>query len=112
VSIVLIVFLKKSSIAEAMNYISKNYNSLTRFIKNPDLPIDNNPQERLLRNPVIGRKSWYGTQTKLGVRTNTILFTFIESWKLCKVNLKVYFKNLVLRIFHNNEVILRMNSRS
>jgi transposase len=40
----------KSSIAEAMNYFVKNYEALTRFLDNPELPIDNNPQERLLRN--------------------------------------------------------------
>ena len=31
----------KSSIVEAMNYFTKNYEALTRFLDNPDLPIDN-----------------------------------------------------------------------
>ena len=95
----------KSSIAEAMNYFSKNYEALTLFLNNPTLPIDNNPQERLLRNPVIGRKTWYGTQTDRGAKTNAILFTIVESCKLNKINPREYLKNLVISILHNNEVI-------
>lgn len=95
----------KSSIVEAMNYFAKNYEALTRFLNNPDLPIDNNPQERLLRNPVIGRKTWYGTQTDRGAKTNAIMFTIVESCKLNKISPREYLKNLVVSILHNNEVI-------
>lgn len=95
----------KSSMFEAMRYFLKNYESLTRFLTNPILPIDNNPQERLLRNPVIGRKTWYGTQTDRGAKTNAILFTIVESCKLNKINPREYLKNLVVSILHNDEVI-------
>ena len=59
------------------------------------MPIDNNPQERLLRNPVIGRKTWYGTHSKLGAKTAAILFSLVEACKLNKVNPRDYFKSLV-----------------
>lgn len=95
----------KSSMVEAMRYFVKNYESLTRFLKNPILPIDNNPQERLLRNPVIGRKTWFGTQTDRGAKTNALLFTIVESCKLNKINPREYLKNLVVSLLHNNEVI-------
>ena len=95
----------KSSLVEAMEYFVKNYEALTRFLNNPDLPIDNNPQERLLRNPVIGRKTWYGTQTDRGAKTNAIMFTIVESCKLNKINPREYLKNLVVSILHNDEVI-------
>ena len=51
----------KSSIAKAMSYLLKNYDQMTLFVTNKDLPIDNNRQEALLRNPVVGRKTWYGS---------------------------------------------------
>lgn len=86
---------EKSSLAKAMRYFLKNYDGLTRFITNPELPIDNNPQERLLRNPVIGRKTWYGTHSKLGAKTAAILFSLVESCKLNKINPREYFKKLV-----------------
>jgi transposase len=85
----------KSKLGKAMNYFLKNYEGLTRFLDNPLLPIDNNPQERLLRSPVIGRKTWYGTHSKRGAETAAILFTLMESCKLNGVNPREYFKNLV-----------------
>jgi transposase len=85
----------KSAMAKAISYFLKNYSGLTLFTKNTELPIDNNPQERLLRNPVIGRKTWYGTHSERGARTAAILFTLVESCKLNKINPRLYFKNLV-----------------
>jgi transposase len=95
----------KSTIAEAMNYFVKNFEALTRFLDNPDLPIDNNPQERLLRNPVIGRKTWYGTQTERGAKTNAVLFTIVESCKLHKINPREYLKNQVESILRGYEAL-------
>jgi len=88
-------FSQKSSLARAMSYFVENFEGLTRFLENPELPIDNNPQERLMRSPVIGRKTWYGTHSKQGAKTNAILFSLVESCKLNKINPREYFKKLV-----------------
>ena len=56
----------KSSIVKAIDYFNKNYNELTHFLKHKDVPIDNNFQERLMRSPVIGRKTWYGNHSERG----------------------------------------------
>lgn len=85
----------KSKFGGAMRYFLKSYDGFTRFIDHPDVPIDNNPAERVLRNPVIGRKTWYGTHSKRGAETAAILFSLVESCKLNKVNPREYFKNLV-----------------
>lgn len=93
----------KSCIGKAMSYFIKNYIGFTMFIRNPDLPIDNNPQERLLRNPVIGRKTWYGTHSERGAQTAAILFTLVESCKLVGVNPREYFKKLVQDLHFGKE---------
>ena len=85
----------KSSLGKAMSYFLKNYEGLTLFLKNSILPIDNNPQERLLRSPVVGRKTWYGTHSERGAETTAILFSLVESCKLNGVNPREYLKNLV-----------------
>ena len=85
----------KSTLGKAFTYFLKHYEQLTLFLTIPQLPIDNNAQERLLRNPVIGRKTWYGTHSKRGARTTAILFSLVESCKLNQVNPREYFKNLV-----------------
>ena len=80
---------------KALGYFLRNYRELTLFTQNVELPIDNNSQERLLRNPVIGRKTWYGTHSKKGAETAAILHTLVESCKLNKVNPREYFKALI-----------------
>lgn len=84
----------KSSIITAFNYLNSNYAGLTRFIENPDLPIDNNLSERQLRSPVIGRKTWLGTHSKRGAETTEILFTVMQSCKYLKVDPRKYLNEL------------------
>lgn len=85
----------KSKYGEAMNYLLAHYNEFVRFIDNPELPIDNNPAERLLRSAVVGRKTWYGTHSRRGAETAAILFSLMESCKLNRINPREYLKNLV-----------------
>ena len=72
----------KSALGKALSYLLKNYDGLTRFLDHEDLPIDNNLQERQLRSPVVGRKTWLGTHSPRGSETAAILFTIVESCKL------------------------------
>ena len=88
----------KSSIAKAMNYFLKNYKGLTLFLTNENLPIDNNAAERILRNPVIGRKTWYGTHSPQGGDTAAVLFSIFESCKLNNVNPSAYLKRVIQAI--------------
>ncbi len=86
---------EQSKYAKAIRYFLENYEGLTLFLENPDVPIDNNLQERLLRSHVVGRKTWYGTHSERGALTAAILFTLVESCKLIQVNPREYFKQLV-----------------
>ena len=94
----------KSSIAKAMVYFLKNYEGLTRFITREALPIDNNAAERILRNPVIGRKTWYGTHSPQGADTAAVLFSIFESCKLNQVDPAAYLKRLV-QALHAGEAL-------
>ena len=94
----------KSSLVKAIDYFIKNFDELTYFLKHDDLPIDNNSQERLMRNPVIGRKTWFGTHSRKGAETNAVLFSLVESCKINKVNPRDYFKDIVHAI-HEKRLI-------
>lgn len=94
----------KSSLVKAIDYFLKNYNELTYFLKYEDLPIDNNSQERLMRSPVVGRKTWYGTHSKKGAETNAVLFSLVESCKLNKINPRDYFKDIVHAIHEKRPI--------
>ena len=107
----------KSSLVKAIDYFLKNFDELTYFLKHEDIPIDNNSQERLMRNPVIGRKTWYGTHSKKGAKTNAVLFSLVESCKINKVNPRDYFRDIVHAIHEKREIFtpgeyLRMKSEN
>jgi transposase len=97
-------FSRRSAIGIAINYFLKYYDNLTFFV-DKNLSIDNNAQERLLRNPVIGRKTWFGTQSPRGAKTASVLFTLVESCKLNNINPREYFKKLVSEIHSGKEII-------
>jgi transposase len=86
---------KESKLGKGMGYFWGNYQGLTRFLDDAEVPIDNNSQERLLRSHVVGRKTWYGTHSERGAKTAAVLFTIIETCKLNKVNPREYFEKLV-----------------
>lgn len=86
---------QKNKYTKALKYFLENYAGLTLFLDDPEVPIDNNSQERLLRNHVVGRKTWYGTHSERGALTAAILFTLVETCKLNCVNPREYFKQLV-----------------
>jgi transposase len=88
-------FSSKGAMSRAISYFLTNFSGLTEFLKEAEVPIDNNAQERLLRNPVIGRKTWYGTHSKRGAETASVLYTVIETCKLNQVNPREYFKEIV-----------------
>jgi hypothetical protein len=89
----------------AYNYFLKNYDGLTLFLTNHLVPIDNNGSERLLRGPVIGRKTWYGTHSKQGAQVAAVHFTINESCKLNGVNPREYYADAVQRI-HQGKTLL------
>jgi transposase len=84
----------KGKYKTALSYFLENYVGLTVFLKNPDVSIDNNAQERLLRSHVVGRKTWYGTHSERGAKTAAVLFSIIETCKLNHVNPRTYLQNL------------------
>ena len=94
----------KSSLIKAVDYFIRNFYELTLFLKFEDLPIDNNSQERLMRNPVIGRKTWYGTHSKRGAETNAVIFSLVESCKINKVNPRDYFRDIVHAIHEKKSI--------
>lgn len=94
----------KSSLVKAIDYLLRNFDELTCFLKFEDIPIDNNSQERLMRNPVIGRKTWYGTHSRKGSDTNAVLFSLVESCKINKVNPRDYFRDIVHAIHEKRDI--------
>jgi transposase len=95
----------KSGMGMAYAYFLKYFDGLTVFLTNAAVPIDNNTSERLLRSPVIGRKTWYGTHSRRGAATAAVHFTLVETCKMNGVNPRAYYLDAVARI-HAGQVPL------
>jgi transposase len=62
--------------------IRKHLRELFVFVEYLDVPADNNPAERAIRPYVVQRKISGGTRSEHGSRTQVILLSLFQTWKL------------------------------
>jgi transposase len=86
------VGLPKSELGKAVRYMLKRWDALTLFLEDPRIALDNNAAERSLRGPVVGRKVHYGSKSKNGTKVAAVLYTLLETAKLCGVDPAAYLK--------------------
>jgi transposase len=67
----------------ALNSLKNHWPGLTIFVDHPHVPMDNNESERRLRNPVIGRKNYYGCGSVWSGGLCAMLFTILQT---CCIN--------------------------
>lgn len=78
--------LPQSSFRGAIEYLLGHWDGLTKFLDDPRIPLDTNQIERGFRGPVVGRKNHYGSKSERGTEVAAILYSLIESAKLCGLN--------------------------
>lgn len=59
--------------------LRRHWKGLTIFVDHPQIPMDNNEAERRLRNPVVGRKNYYGSGSVWSGALAAVLFTIIQT---------------------------------
>lgn len=67
----------------ALKSLKNHWPGLTIFVDNPHVPMDNNESERRLRNPVTGRKNYYGCGSVWSGGLCAMLFTILQT---CCIN--------------------------
>jgi len=70
--------------------MNKHWEGLTIFVDHPDIPMDNNEAERRLRNPVVGRKNYYGNNSVWSGMLTAALFTIIQTLLKNHINPKKF----------------------
>lgn len=70
--------------------LKNHWDGLTLFVDNAPIPMDNNKAERLLRNPVVGRKNYYGSGSEWSGQLAAMLFTLFETLQINHLNPKGY----------------------
>jgi len=63
-----------------------HWEGLTVFVDHPQIPMDNNGSERTLRNPVVGRKNYYGSAAIWSARFTAVMFSIFETLELWEIN--------------------------
>jgi len=98
-----------TSTARAMDYSLKRWGALTRFVDDPQLPIDNNWIENQIRPIAIGRKNWmFVGSLRAGQRAAAIM-SLIQSARLNGHDPYAYLKDVLSRLpTHRNSQIAEL----
>jgi transposase len=75
---------------KALVSLREHWSGLTVFLDDPRIPLDNNFAERLMRNPALGRKNYYGSGAEWAGRLATTMFSILATLKLWKINPRLW----------------------
>lgn len=70
-----------------LDILDTNWKELTRFVKDAELPIDNNEAERSLRTPVVGRKNFYGSGAIWSAKLSAQCYSIFKTLSMNQVNI-------------------------
>ena len=77
--------LTKSKIKILMS-LQTHWEGLSVFLEHPEVPMDNNNGERPIRNPVTGRKNFYGSGSQWSSQLAAIMFSIFQTIALNGLN--------------------------
>jgi len=66
--------------------LQRHWAGLLVFVEHPEVPMDNNAAERALRNPVTGRKNYYGSGRVWSAQLAATMFTVLQTVLLWGLN--------------------------
>ena len=67
------------AVRKALESLKNHWQGAILFVDHPEVPMDNNESERCLRNPVIGRKNYYGSGSVWSGTLTAALFTLFQT---------------------------------
>jgi len=82
--------------------LMNHWEGLTVFIKHPEVPMDNNPAEKVIRNPVTGRKNFYGSGSLWSSQLAAIMFSIFQTIALNGLNCNHWLRSYLTTCAENN----------
>ena len=76
--------------------ILKDWEGLVIFMDIPEIPPDNNPAERALRGPVVGRKNYSGSSSEWSGHLAAAMFSLNETLKLNGMNTQIFLQEYLM----------------
>lgn len=83
-----------SSMGEAISYMLSHWEPLTRFLRVPGAPLDNNIAERSLKRAILHRKNSLFYKTQHGANVGDLYMSLIYTCMLCRSNPVEYLTEL------------------
>jgi transposase len=80
----------ESPLGKAVKYSINQYQKLVRYLKRPDIPMDNNIAENAIRPFCLGRKNWLFSYSPKGAMSSATMYSLIETAKANGVEPKSY----------------------
>ena len=72
--------------AKVLTSLHNHWDGLTVFVERPEVAMDNNAAERALRNPVVGRKNYYGSGSVWSAHLAAMMFSVLQTVLLWGLN--------------------------
>jgi transposase len=88
----------KNPLAKAIDYSLKRWSTFTRFLDDGRICMTNNAAERAVRGIAVGRKNWTFCGSDTGGERAAVIFTLIETAKLCDVDPRTWLADVLARI--------------
>jgi len=71
---------------KVLSSLHNHWDGLTVFVGRPEVAMDKNTAERILRNPVVGRKNYYGSGSVWSAHLAAMVFSVIQTVLLWGLN--------------------------
>jgi transposase len=88
----------QSLLGKALGYAWNQWSTLTVFIEDGNLAIDNNRVENAIRPFAIGRKNWLFSDSVSGAEASSIIYSLVQSARANGLKLFPYFKTILEKI--------------
>ncbi|MFQ5868076.1 MAG: IS66 family transposase [bacterium] len=73
-----------------MNSMKEHWKGLTLFVNNPEIAMDNNLAERMLRPMVLGRKNYWGNHSLWAGKLTAAMFSIIQTCLMHEISPRAY----------------------
>jgi transposase len=87
-----------SGIAGAIDYSLNHWPALTQFLRDGNVPIDNNHLENQMRPWAVGRKNWLFIGSELAGERAAIIMSLVQSAKLNGADPWLYLRDVLTRL--------------
>jgi transposase len=88
----------KNPLAKAMDYSLKRWSTFMRFLDDGRICMTNNAAERAVRGIAVGRRNWTFCGSDAGGERAAVIFSLIETAKLCEVDPRAWLADALARI--------------